>query len=203
MKSRKKSKNYHHGDLAESLLEAVDHIARRFGLEAVTLRACAKLLGVAPSAGFRHYADKRALFTAFATRAQHRMAGQMSNAAAESGDGDRSFLAVALAYIEFALDEPAAFQVMWRSEMIYVDDPDYRAASEALSRLFRQGFAETLDDENKETLNERELLAWSVVHGLASLFTDGPLLSDADKSEKLERAEKTLGAMIPALGSGG
>ena len=36
---KKKGRAYHHGDLAQSLLGAVDHIARRFGLEAVTLRA--------------------------------------------------------------------------------------------------------------------------------------------------------------------
>jgi len=39
----KKDKNrYHHGHLAESLLDAVDEIATQFGLESVTLRACAK-----------------------------------------------------------------------------------------------------------------------------------------------------------------
>jgi len=32
----KKKNSYHHGNLAESLLDAVDEIATQFGLEAVT-----------------------------------------------------------------------------------------------------------------------------------------------------------------------
>jgi len=42
---KKGKSNYHHGNLAESLINAVDEIASKFGLEAVTLRACAKLHG--------------------------------------------------------------------------------------------------------------------------------------------------------------
>ena len=65
MKRQKTEKKaYHHGNLAESLLNAVDELATQFGLEAVTLRGCAKLVGVSPSSAFRHYADKRALLTA-------------------------------------------------------------------------------------------------------------------------------------------
>ena len=202
LKSKKKARAYHHGDLAESLLEAVDHIARRFGLEAVTLRACAKLVGVAPSAGFRHYADKRALFTAFATRAQQSMAARMSDAAAAAKESDEApFLKVGLAYISFALDEPAAFQVMWRSEMIYGEDPDYREASEALAQLLSDGFGSSLADDDAPDLSNEELLAWSVVHGLASLYTDGPLLDEADKREKLARAGETLALLVPSLTS--
>lgn len=200
LKSKEKSKNYHHGDLAESLLEAVDHIARKFGLEAVTLRACAKLLGVAPSAGFRHYPDKRALFTAFAARAQQKMANRMSEAASSATEkGESRFVAVGLAYVSFALDEPAAFQVMFRREMIYPDDTAFREASEALSKLMRGGFAESLDDDDAHQLGDRELLAWSSVHGLASLFVDGPLLNGAENSAKLARAEEMLRAMGPSL----
>ena len=71
---------YHHGHLAESLLEAVDEIASQFGIEAVTLRACAKRVGVSPSSAFRHYVDKRALLTAFATRALNKLVEAMEGA---------------------------------------------------------------------------------------------------------------------------
>ncbi len=198
--SKEPNRAYHHGDLAESLLEAVDHLARRFGLEAVTLRACAKLLGVAPSAGFRHYADKRALFTAFATRAQQRLAQEMTLAANRAAStGTSSFLAVGLAYVRFALEEPAAFQVMWRREMIYSEDAAYQEASETLAQLLRGGFADSLEDEDPKALSPEELLAWSVVHGFASLYTDGPLLAEAETQEKLKQAEETLTAFLPKL----
>jgi len=97
---RKKKNSYHHGNLAESLLDAVDEIASQFGLEAVTLRACAKLVGVSPSSAFRHYADKRALFTAFATRALLQLSDAMSAAKVQAEkDGTHAFQAVGLAYV--------------------------------------------------------------------------------------------------------
>ena len=70
MELRRKTQNrYHHGDLAAELLVAVEELAGKFGWEAVSLRAAAKALGVSPPAAFKHYADKRALLTALATKA--------------------------------------------------------------------------------------------------------------------------------------
>jgi len=110
----KKDKNsYHHGNLAESLLNAVDEIATKFGLEAVSLRACAKLVGVSPSSAFRHYADKRALLTAFATRALTQLSEQMETASQQAQEeGSDAFSAVGLAYIDFALTKPAFFRAV-------------------------------------------------------------------------------------------
>jgi AcrR family transcriptional regulator len=191
---------YHHGNLAESLLNAVDELATRFGLEAVTLRGCARLVGVAPSSAFRHYADKRALLTAFATRALRQLSQAMEaakvRALREGGDG---FRAVGLAYIEFAVDRPAFFRAMWNEEAIYPADPDYVAAANALSAHLKRGFADTIDDDSPERLSPQELLAWSAVHGLASLFVDGPVARDEGKERKMTRAADMLRAMGPAF----
>ncbi|MCB1741830.1 MAG: TetR/AcrR family transcriptional regulator, partial [Gammaproteobacteria bacterium] len=155
-------RGYHHGNLAESLLNAVDELATRFGLEAVTLRGCARLVGVAPSSAFRHYADKRALLTAFATRALRQLSEAMDSASIRSRrEGGDPFRAVGLAYIEFALDKPAFFRAMWHEEAIYSNDPDYVAAAELLSAHLRGGFAESIEDENPEGFSPQELLAWS------------------------------------------
>ena len=192
---------YHHGNLAESLLNAVDELATRFGLEAVTLRGCARLVGVSPSSAFRHYADKRALLTAFATRALRQLAEAMEAAGvrAERAGGD-AFRAVGLAYIEFAVDKPAFFRAMWHEEAIYSNDPDYVAAAGALSAHLKGGFARTIGDENPHRFSPQELLAWSAVHGLAGLFDDGPVARDETKDQKMARAAEMLRAMGPSLG---
>nr|CAA6829391.1 MAG: TetR/AcrR family transcriptional regulator [uncultured Thiotrichaceae bacterium] len=197
---KKAKSNYHHGNLAESLLDAVDEIATQFGLEAVTLRACAKLVGVSPSSAFRHYADKRALLTAFATRALHQLSNAMATAKSHAYDhGNNAFLAVGLAYIEFALDKPAFFRAMWREETIYSNDPDYIAASHQLSSHLQGGFAETIDDKDPNSFSPQEMLAWSSVHGLANLFVEGPVGKGADKEEKLQMALEMIQALSPAL----
>lgn len=191
---------YHHGNLAESLLQAVDQLATQFGLEAVTLRGCAKLVGVAPSSAFRHYADKRALLTAFATRALHQLTDAMDAAKAQAHhDGTSPFRAVGLAYIEFALEKPALFRAMWREESIYSNDRDYVAAANTLSAHLRGGFSDTMQDEDPTTLSPQELLAWSSIHGLANLFVDGPVAKDKTRAQKLVRAADMLRAMEPAF----
>lgn len=198
MKSEKKP--YHHGNLAESLLEAVDELATKFGLEAVTLRACAKIVGVSPSSAFRHYADKRALLTAFATKALHQLSELMESAQNRAvKDGSNAFAAVGLAYIEFALDKPAFFRAMWREETTYTNDEAYVAATIRLSSHLQGGFAETIADDDPHNLSPQELLAWSSVHGLAHLFVDGPVEKGGSKKQKLATAQAMIQALAPAF----
>ena len=200
MRDGAKKQGYHHGNLAQSLLDAVDEIAGQFGLEAVTLRGCAKLIGVSPSSAFRHYADKRALMTAFAARALNELSDKMSDAANRARlQESNPFRAVGLAYVEFALDKPAFFQAMWHQETIYANDPDYIEAAAKMGGHLRGGFANTLDDSDEEKFSSRELLAWSAVHGLASLFVEGPVANGKSKAEKMETAAQMLVALDPAL----
>jgi AcrR family transcriptional regulator len=197
---RKPKDSYHHGHLAEALLDAVDEIATRFGIEAVTLRACAKRVGVSPSSAFRHYADKRALLTAFATRALNQLADQMAQAGQRAlADGDDAFHAVGMAYVAFALDKPAFFRAMWREETIYAQDGDYLAAADRLAGCLKEGFVDTLGDDDPGEFSPLELLAWSSVHGLAALFVDGPVAKGRSRGEKIGIAEAMLKGLAPAL----
>lgn len=193
-------RGYHHGNLADALLDAVDQLASQFGLEAVTLRGCAKIAGVSPSSAFRHYADKRALITAFAARALNELSEHMLAAVERARlEGADSFRAVGLAYIEFALDKPAFFRAMWYEEGIYSNDPVYLEATRRLGGHLRGGFADTLPDDDEAAFSSLELLAWSSVHGLASLFIDGPVARQRNKPEKMQMAADMLKAMQPAL----
>ena len=197
---RKKRGSYHHGHLAESLLDAVDETATRFGLEAVTLRGCAKLVGVSPSSAFRHYADKRALLTAFATRALHRLTDSLAAAReAAAADGTDPFRAVALAYVRFAVDKPAFFRAMWREETIYTGEAAYVAGAKALRAQLTGGFAGTLEDPDPTRLDPPELLAWSAVHGLAGLLIDGPVGKGESRERRLEIARTTIAELSPVL----
>ena len=193
-------KPYHHGNLAESLLDAVDELATKFGLEAVTLRACAKIVGVSPSSAFRHYSDKKALLTAFATKALHQLSDAMQQARDKAEEqGQNPFLAVGLAYIEFALDKPAFFRAMWRDEIIYTGDKDYLQATQELSAHLQGGFTNTIKDNDPHNFSPEELLAWSSVHGLASLFVDGPVGNGESKEQQLKRAQEMIQSLAPCL----
>jgi len=195
-----KKKSYHHGNLAESLLNAVDELAIKFGFDAVTLRGCAKLVGVSPSSAFRHYADKRALMTAFATRALCQLSERMAEAKEMAGkESMDEFHSVGLAYVEFALEKPAFFRAMWRQEAIYTNNEDYVDAAKKLGGYLKGGFVETIREHDSSSFSPRELLAWSSVHGLSNLFIDGPVAEGKSKEEKMERAGEMIRVLMPAL----
>ena len=197
---KKEKKSYHHGNLAESLLEAVDELATKFGLEAVTLRACAKIVEVSPSSAFRHYSDKRALLTAFATKALDQLSEAMEVAKKLANKkGENEFIAVGLGYIEFALDKPAFFRAMWREETTYTNDEQYIAATTRLSRHLQGGFGETIADDDPDCFSPEELLAWSSVHGLANLFVDGTIDKDQAKAQKMITAMAMLNTLSAAF----
>lgn len=200
---KKEKSRYHHGNLSESLLDAVDEIATKFGLEAVTLRACAKLVGVSPSSAFRHYADKRALLTAFATRAMHQLTDAMAQAKKQAEEQEQDeFSAVSLAYIDFALTKPAFFRAMWREETIYASDEHYVTAVKLLSSFMQAGFADTIDDVDPNSFSPEELLAWSSVHGLAQLFVEGPVGNGMGHAQKLEMAAGMIKTLATSLKAG-
>ena len=198
--TKKDKGSYHHGNLADSLLDSVDEIATQFGLEAVTLRACAKKIGVSPSSAFRHYTDKRDLMTAFATRALLQLSNKLSSATtkAHKDKGD-ALMAVGLAYIAFAIDKPAFFRAMWNEETLYTNSDNYIAASDQLSKHLKGGFADTIADTDPDSLSAEELLAWSSVHGLANLFVDGPIGKGQNRKQKLALASQMLEAIKPAF----
>jgi len=197
---KKDKGTYHHGNLAESLLNAVDDIATQFGLEAVTLRACAKKVGVSPSSAFRHYSDKRDLLTAFATRALLQLSAVLSLANADAQkQGQDALLAVGLAYIRFALDKPGFFRAMWGEETIYSEDARYLDAAETLSKNLKGGFADSIKDTDPDSLSPEELLAWSSVHGLANLFVDGPVGKGQTQEQKLNLAREMINTLRPAF----
>lgn len=199
---KKGKSSYHHGNLAESLLDAVDEIASKFGLEAVTLRACAKLVGVSPSSAFRHYADKRTLMTAFAARALVKLSDAMEAAQNKATKKkENAFAAVGLAYIEFALDYPAFFRAMWNDETIYASTEIYVDAANDLSAHLKGGFAGTIDDTDPNSFSSEELLAWSSVHGLANLFVDGPVGNGLSRSNKLKMAKDMIDTLMPVFES--
>lgn len=197
---KKASDDYHHGNLATALLDAVEALAAKFGLEAISLRACAKSVGVSPAAAFRHYADKRALLTAFASRGLETLANNMQAAREQAREnGEHEYLAVGMAYVSFALDQPSKYQVIWRQELLDQTDPDYQHATARLAGHLASGFADSLPDDDPNAMSQHELLAWASVHGVASLMIDGPVGRGQSRDNKIAIARNMLVALSPAL----
>jgi AcrR family transcriptional regulator len=170
---------YHHGDLRRALLEEAVRTIRDEGAPAFTLRAVGARLGVSRTALYRHFADKSALLNAVSEAGFRGLGDALERAWTDAGGGAAGFEAMGRAYVQFALDNPSHYRVMfgvWNSREHH--DPELRAAGtrafqllvDALAALQRDGLA-----RREEPAVAVARYVWAVVHGIAMLGIDGRL----------------------------
>ena len=168
-------KPYHHGDLRAALLEHAGKILRAEGLEALTLRAVARAAGVSQTAPYRHFADRRALMGAIAAEGFGELHRAMGEAMAHGG-GREGFKGIALAYVHFAVANPALYRVMFGPEVANTSDlPELATASRA-SLGFVQSGLEQLQAAGLVRAGDAAVMAislWAALHGTVSLILDG------------------------------
>jgi AcrR family transcriptional regulator len=161
----KDARPYHHGDLPRALLEAAVEAIAEVGPAAVSLRDLARRTGVSHAAPAHHFGDKAGLLTAVAADGFERLAATLRETYQTTG----SFLEVGVAYVRFAVTHRAHFEVMFRPELYRTDDPDLvRARDAARSLLYPPAAAVGNSPDGDEM--RAAVAAWSLVHGLATLW---------------------------------
>src|SRR5450631_1606216 len=107
-------KPYHHGDLKRVLIDAALGLVEEGGAEAVSVREAARRAGVSPGAPFRHFPSRIALMTAVAEEAQRRFRAEIDAALSEAPAGDplARFRAFGMAYLRWAMRNPAHFEII-------------------------------------------------------------------------------------------
>jgi len=198
MKSSTKTKNYHHGDLRNALLHVAAELVVTHGVEGFSLREAARRIGVTATACYRHFADKSALLNAVAiegfTDLAQRMEAESAHDVDLAGDSKSSisrakqrFYAVGRAYVNFAVDNPAQFRVMFGPHGAGGSE-SVRGASKASGKDSYQIFVEALDElvacgaVERQARQLAELPAWASIHGLAALLVDGLVSADTPQA---------------------
>ena len=162
---REDARPYHHGDLRRALLEAAVEAIAEVGPAAVSLRDLARRTGVSHAAPAHHFGDKAGLLTAVATDGFRRLAATLG----ETYQASANFLEVGVAYVRFAVTHRAQFEVMFRPELYHTDDPQLIQARDAARALLYPPAAEAANSPNGLDLRAG-VAAWSLVHGLATLW---------------------------------
>jgi AcrR family transcriptional regulator len=172
---------YHHGDLRNALITAAAELAAQGGPDSVSIRAAARLVGVTPTAAYRHFAGKEELLGAAKDSALDELLKAMTKELADrprSTDPIRyalgSLAALGRGYIAFGRAQPGLFRTVfsWQGTL---GDAEERVGTSPFQLLLR-----SLDELvevgylSPERRRMAEYSAWSMVHGLAVLF-DGPL----------------------------
>ncbi|HEX5302527.1 MAG TPA: TetR/AcrR family transcriptional regulator [Streptosporangiaceae bacterium] len=172
------SRPYHHGNLRPALISAAIGEIEESGPAAMSLRAVARRAGVTHAAATYHFGDRAGLLTAVAAEGYRLLAEALREAQETRG----SFLEVGVAYVRFAVTHRAHFEVMYRPELYHRDDAELGRAREAAATLL-YGTGEITPERMAYGV-----AAWSIVHGLATLWLNGNLPAQlGDDPEEITR----------------
>jgi AcrR family transcriptional regulator len=183
---------YHHGDLRRTLVREALALVAEEGIAALTLRAVARRAGVSHGAPYRHFKGLAGLMAAVAAEGFRALEWELRNAP----PGDDPVQALGIAYVAFAVRDPARFRVMFGPETAAKADwPELQEASLQAMAAMQDAVA------NMEGLRTDDpagllLASWSIVHGLASLLVNQQvpkILADTDQVDDLaERVTRAL-----------
>jgi AcrR family transcriptional regulator len=188
---------YHHGDLHTALVRAAMELLEESGEAELSLRAVARRAGVSPAAPYRHYADREALVSAVAAVGYRELAERLAAAHPAPSTPDQ-LASVAIAYVQFALERPALFRIMF-GEPCDRDNDERVAATAAVSLYVRSIVERTFPQADAEAL---ATAVWALVHGFAFLYLDGKLDS-ATPSVVADRVTAAIQALLMATSLGG
>ncbi|HEX8693051.1 MAG TPA: TetR/AcrR family transcriptional regulator [Longimicrobium sp.] len=160
----------------QRILAAAERLYKGGGLDALSIRRVAELVGVTPMAIYRHYRDKDALLEALVGLGFERWEKYLARAARRRTPL-RRFEAALTQYREFALDEPRLFELMF-----LIPRPNVPHAPASLrmtsSPAFGVMIASVREAMEAGALRrgdpgETILALWAAAHGLTALHFSG------------------------------
>jgi AcrR family transcriptional regulator len=199
-------KPYHHGDLRRVLIDAALALAEEGGPEAVSVREAARRAGVSAGAPFRHFASRGALMTAVAEEAQRRFRAEIETAlaAAPADDPLKRFRSFGLAYLRWAMRNPAHFEII--SSGRHFDHDGAKALSHDNAELIALTERMLSEALARGQLRSRDLKATliagrALVYGFARMNVDGHFPRWGVRKGELEpMAEAVLDLFIAGIG---
>lgn len=165
-------KSYHHGRLREALLDVAVQKVDAGGAGALSMRELAREIGVSSAAPFRHFKDKRALLRAVAARAAAELGRLLEEASEPRADALTQFRAITVAYVRFAAEHPALF------ELVYQHQPEsVRLLGPVSDERRTKLIALIIEGQNAGLIPEADpeliaLTSEALTHGLARMIVD-------------------------------
>ena len=196
----------------ESFRDRLCHVAEGLfaahGPDGVTMRELAQALGVSQMTPYRYFKDKDAILAAVRTRAFNRFAAAMENSnrqslakrVPESKNKKSGLNAPENVYLDFALENPAAYRLMFDvsqptfgayPELVKAMDRARLTMGDGLRRLAAQG-------RFKGNVPLTAHVFWSALHGAVMLELVGLLAHSGLDARKIANA--ALQALVKQFG---
>jgi AcrR family transcriptional regulator len=199
--ARAKPRPYHHGDLRTAVLAAAEKILEKEGLDALTLRAVARAVGVSHTAPKNHFGDLEGLLSELAGLGYRRFGETLAAAMDAAGTDPRARMrAMGRAYVGFARAYPGLFILMFRGERIDMTRPALRDAIVSARTALRNAAMSSAPATPQTPLQlaARATASWALVHGFAMLLLDGRLRNTIASLPHGDGADGLLEAVLDA-----
>lgn len=148
-----------------AILQAARDLARAEGWEAVSMRRLADRIGYSTNFAYRYFTGREDILLALVRDGFTRLASAMQAAGPTLRDAGA-------AYLDFALDEPDLYQVMYGLGGVYVTASATVTEGNAVGAVIADILG--IDDPT----DERIVRLWASVHGLVALWFVGKLNLD-------------------------
>ena len=184
---RKPISDFHHGDLKSALIAAGLKQVERNGLNSLSLRQLSLVTGVSQTAAYRHFRDLEHLKAEVSKSAREALGRKMQKSIEKVGKInvkkqaiDRLWNAGA-AYIDFGMCHPNMFEIAF----ITFESPELEPENPSPWGILNDCLDQLLTNNviSKSVRGKAPMIAWSMVHGFASLASQG-LTGDAQETKK-------------------
>ena len=168
------------------------------GLEGISLRGLAAEAGCSRTTPYRYFKNKADILAAVRQSEFQRMADATERAAQSERDPNKKLVALARAYLQFAMERPDAYRVMY--EVNQKDEQLYPELVEQIKRT-QQPMVSTVGEAieagsiHGDPINIVHVF-WAGLHGLISLYLSGKLHMGRDIEELIEVMVRSLGRAV-------
>lgn len=177
--SDSKRRSYHHGNLRDALVDVSIELISRDGVATFSIAEACRRLGVSPGAPYRHFADRKDLLTEIAVRSCDALAARIALVVGNETDPTEQLVRAARAYVEFAAQYPALFEVLFAKEVFMGGNTRLTEPARPVVEAFL-GPASKIPGVTPARATSLAVAAAAVAHGYASFLPGGTFSESPD-----------------------
>lgn len=189
----------HHGDLRSVLERAALELVAEKGPHGFSLNEASRRAGVSVAAPYKHFADRGALLAALAETGYREQRERFAAAVDAADSPPDQMAAFAAAYVYFAAQEPALFDITFYAGLDKTRHPELAEAGDALLETLMPVARALAPDE--DAAFDLLLRVAAAAHGQAVFLRQGLFGVDGDAlAETADRAARSAHAIVAGLG---
>lgn len=172
----------------ERFIAAAEKLFEKQGVSGVTMRQIAQAVGYSQTAAYSYFTNKDEILAAVRSAALNRFSDRLEAAYSKRKSARSNARSVGQAYMQFALDEPAAYRLIFNT-----DQPDatrypvlvaaLQRATDCMTRYVHALVDEGLLEGDADELGQ---IFWSAAHGVVMLHLSG-MISGLAMRDRLHR----------------